>query len=432
MEHGTRVLAQVRQAAALLEAASRSIPDANEKEAVELARAFARAEKLAMAATRRALLRAGDDGARHHGGERDMASLAASLCGTTVAKAGKGLRSARALETVTSGRAAFIDGSLSLDQAQVVADAAVAAPAATPELVAAAGQTSLSGLRARAAAAIAAKRGEEAVQDRERRLAARRFCHIQAAPGGGVRVEALLPTAEGAALLGAVAHATDVVWRSARQRGCNLSMDQARADALVALCRGGGTSEPAGGSPDLILTVDAAALVRGEVRDGEQCVIDGVGPVPVAHARSLLGEAFLTMCVTDGQDVRTLTSTNRVVPARVRKALMLRDPACVVPGCGQRMHLEIDHWRLDFGRGGLTAIDNLCRLCAPHHRLKTRTGWRLDGGPGRWRWLPPRRGSPAQAAPAGPLPAPAAAAAADSTAAGSTPVALGPAVSSSH
>ncbi len=430
MEHGTRVLAQVRQAAALLEAASRSVSDASEKEAVELARAFARAEKVAMAATRRALLQAGDDGARHHGGERDMASLAAKLCGTTVAKAGKGLRSARALETVTSGRAAFLDGSLSLDQAQVVADAAAAAPAAAPDLVAAAEQTSLSGLRAKAAAAIAAKRGEEAAQDLERRLAARRFCHIQAAPGGGVRVEALLPTADGAGLLSAVVHATDVVWRSARRRGCNLSMDQARADALVALCRGGGTSDPAGAPPDLILTVDAAALVRGEVRDDEQCVIDGVGPVPVAHARSLLGEAFLTMCVTYGQDVRTVTSTNRVVPTRVRKALVLRDPACVVPGCGSRTHLEIDHWRLDFDRGGLTALDNLCRLCAPHHRLKTRTGWRLDGGPGRWRWLPPRRGSPAQAAPGPPTPTPAPASA-DSTDAGSAP-ALGPAVSSSH
>nr|MDA8343239.1 HNH endonuclease signature motif containing protein [Actinomycetota bacterium] len=204
----------------------------------------------------------------------------------------------------------------------------------------------------------------------------------------------LLPTREGAAVMRALAQATDRRWRRAWTGGRHLSMDQARADALHEICTGGGT-----GSPELVVTVDAGALVRGETQGGEVCEIGGVGPVPVATARSLLGEAFLTICVTDGTDVRTVTSTSRVVPTRVRKALALRDPACVVPGCGQRSHLEIDHWRLDFSRGGLTALDNLCRLCAPHHRLKTRTGWRLEGGPGRWRWLPPRARQPEARAP---------------------------------
>lgn len=390
MEHGVRALAQVRQATALLEAASRAVPDATSAEAVSLARAFARAEKVAMAGTRRALLHAGDAGARRHGGERDMATLAAQVCGTTVAKATKGLKSARALNGLSAGKNAYLTGTLSLDQAQVVADVAAAVPGAAAQLVAAADQTSLSGLRAQAAAALAARRGEEAAHERERRLAAQRFCRIGPAAGGGVRLEALLPSAEGASVLAAMTAAADAVWREARGRGQHLSMDQARADAVVALCRGGGLTQSTGAPPELVVTVDAAALVRGEVRDGERCVIDGVGPIPVAHARALLGEALFTMCVTDGRDVRTVTSTSRVVPSRVRKALALRDPACVVPGCGQRSHLEIDHWRLDFSRGGLTSLDNLCRLCGPHHRLKTRTGWKIDGGPGQWRWLPPR------------------------------------------
>lgn len=388
-----RVLAQVRQATALLEAASRQLPEVTAEEAVALARAFGVAEKVAMAGTRRAVLQAGEDGARRHGGERDMASLAARVCGTTLAKADKGLKSARTLESLAAGKSAYLAGSLSLDQAQVVADAAAVAPSVTPELVAASSETSLSGLRARAAAALAARQGEEAAADRERRLVARRFCRIGPVPGGGVRLEALFPSAEGAAVLAAVGRAADLEWRAARDRGRRVSMDQARCDALVALCRGAGAPHDAG-PPELMVTVDAAALVRGEVADGERCVIDGVGPVPVAHARAVLGEALLTLCVTEGRDVRSVTSTSRVVPARVRKALVVRDPICVVPGCGQRMHLEIDHWRVDFSRGGLTALENLCRLCAAHHRLKTRTGWRLEGGPGRWRWLAPRGSSP--------------------------------------
>lgn len=388
MDHATRMLAQVRQATALLEAASRVVPEASPAEAVALARSFARAEKVAMAATRRALLRAGDDGARRHGGERDMASLAAQVCGTSIAKASKGLKSAEALSAVSAAPDAYLAGSLSLDQAQVVAEVAAVSPGDATALVAAAERTSLSGLRAQAAAAMGARRGEEAAHERERRLAARRFCRIAPDPGGGVRLEALLPTSDGAVVIAALRDATDTVWREAQRSGAPLSIDQARADALVAMCRGGRRESSA--APELVLTVDAAALVRGELADGERCVIEGVGTVPVAHAQALLGEAFLTMCITDGVDVRTVTSTNRVVPTRVRKALALRDPACVVPGCGQRLHLEIDHWRVDFSYGGLTALENLCRLCGPHHRLKTRTGWRIEGGPGRWQWLAPR------------------------------------------
>lgn len=383
-----RIVGQVRQATALLEATSKVIGEASMEDAVVLARAFAQAEKVAMAATRRALLRAGDEGARKHGGERDVAALAARLTGSTPARAKQGLRSAERASASSEVEQAYVSGALSFDQAVVVTDATVLVPGAAAALVQEAGRSSLVGLRSAAATRVAARRGEQSALERERSLVTRRFCRVASLPGGGVRLEALLPTEEGALVVKALDRATDRCWRQAWARGRHLATDQARADALVALCAGNG--ESASGPPELVVTVDAAALVRGGTHDGELCEIDGVGPVPVTTARGLLGEALLTLCVTDGSDVRTVTSTSRVVPGRVRKALGLRDPTCVVPGCGQRSHLEIDHWRVDFSRGGLSSLDNLCRLCAPHHRLKTRTGWRLDGGPGRWRWLPPR------------------------------------------
>jgi hypothetical protein len=400
MEIGTRTVTQVRQATALLEAASKALGDVTANDAVTLARMFAQAEKVAMAATRRAVLRAGDDGARKHGGDRDMAGLTARLTGTTVARAKQGLKSAERAGAIADVERAYVAGTLSFDQAAVISDTAAKAPAAASQLIREAQRSSLAGLRAAAAATIAALQGEEAALERERRLVARRFCRVGALPDGGVRLEALLPTEEGAAVMRALGSATDHCWRRAWARGRHVSVDQARADALAALVAGGGAaSEPR--SAELVVTVDAASLVRGETEAGETCEIDGVGPVPVSTARGLLGEALLTILVTDGTDVRAVTSTKRVIPTKVRKALVFRDPSCVVPGCGQRSHLEIDHWRLDFSRGGLTALDNLCRLCAPHHRLKTRTGWRLDGGPGRWRWLPPRRPAvPATRAPA--------------------------------
>jgi hypothetical protein len=53
--------------------------------------------------------------------------------------------------------------------------------------------------------------------------------------------------------------------------------------------------------------------------------------------------------------------------------------------------LERDHWRVDFGKQGPTCIDNLCRLCSWHHSQKTNHGWKLEGGPGHWRFYKPDR-----------------------------------------
>ena len=51
--------------------------------------------------------------------------------------------------------------------------------------------------------------------------------------------------------------------------------------------------------------------------------------------------------------------------------------------------LEIDHKDTDYAKGGETRIDNLARLCPYHHHQKTYRGWRLEGGPGQWRFVGP-------------------------------------------
>ncbi|MGA7418306.1 MAG: hypothetical protein WBW80_09955, partial [Acidimicrobiales bacterium] len=43
---------------------------------------------------------------------------------------------------------------------------------------------------------------------------------------------------------------------------------------------------------------------------------------------------------------------------------------------------------------GPTAMWNLCRLCARHHYLRHHKGFRLEGGPGTWQWLPPEQPPP--------------------------------------
>ena len=101
-----------------------------------------------------------------------------------------------------------------------------------------------------------------------------------------------------------------------------------------------------------------------------------------------MGDALTSIVITDGTDVTTVCRLTRHIPAAVASALLERDPTCVVPGCDRADHLEVDHWQVDFARGGPTAWWNLAHLCPHHHRLKTTGRFRLTGGPGRWRFTP--------------------------------------------
>jgi hypothetical protein len=111
--------------------------------------------------------------------------------------------------------------------------------------------------------------------------------------------------------------------------------------------------------------------------------------VAVGYARELLGQALVEVLVAKGTDVTTVYSAGRHVPKRIRSALLLRDPRCVVPHCDARLGLENDHWVTDFANGGLTALDNLARLCHRHHLDRTHHGFELTRTPDGWVWTAP-------------------------------------------
>jgi hypothetical protein len=112
--------------------------------------------------------------------------------------------------------------------------------------------------------------------------------------------------------------------------------------------------------------------------------------VPLSVARELFGDCFVKFVISDGIDVRTVVHYGRSIPAHLKTALQFRDRCCVVPGCGRTFGLEYDHI-VEFAKGGPTTLDNLCRLCRPHHGLKTHKGYRISGGPGHWEWVGPGR-----------------------------------------
>ena len=49
----------------------------------------------------------------------------------------------------------------------------------------------------------------------------------------------------------------------------------------------------------------------------------------------------------------------------------------------------MDHWP-PYDKTRHTRLDELRWLCVWHHYLVTYKGYRLEGSPGDWRWLPPQ------------------------------------------
>jgi hypothetical protein len=327
--------------------------------------------------------------ARHCG--KDSSLLVSVATGTSAHRVRHKLDTMERIEALPVVNDAVSSGQVSVDQAAVIAPALEAAPGAASSLLAAATNGSFEELKKTAGRTLRQARSEEHQVALEQRLHARRRCRVWTRDDGAVCLEARFSPVEGARLQVALDKETDAWFRAAHKAGARDPKERSCADALVALVTGAAKTAGA----QVMVRVDATALHRGSLEEGEICEIEGVGPVSIEAARSLVPGGTLTALITDGVDVRTVTGTTRTIPKRIEVALAERDRCCVVPGCGSTFRLEIDHWRQQFADHGPTELDNLCRLCATHHRMKHREGWHLGGGPGKWKWVPPGRAGPA-------------------------------------
>lgn len=397
-----RLAVALRQAGALVEGAlacARSVEIPGEL-AIELAEAFARIERLAQAGKSLLARRVERTGAARGKGHRDALSWLAQVDGGSLGHAKVELATQAQLEAHPAIADAYLRGAISKHAAKELGSLADIDRRAARELVALAPTLSHKELRAKAEAARRRARSEESAERAEARAHAMRFCRFTPDPAGGLRLEALLTRAAGAKVKAALEAEVEALFTQLAP-GDAANHDHLAADALVRLVAGAaaprGSSGPdygrSGPSTHVLVRVDIGALVRGEVRGGDEvCEIAGIGAIPVRLARALMGDALFTIVLKDARNIHAVTGTHRSIPLPLRAALYERDPVCCVPGCGVDRFLEIDHWKTEYAAGGETSIDNLARLCAKHHAMKTFTGWRLVGGPDRWRWLPPVKG----------------------------------------
>jgi hypothetical protein len=353
--------------------------------------AFAEVERLAAAGRILAARRVESSNVWRRSGHRSAASHVAEATGTGIGPAISTLETARHLTSLPATDEAVRQGTLSESQVKEIAGAAIVQPDAEESLVEAAGQQPLSVLKLRCRRVKAEGRDQQASYAAVRRA---RYLRNWVEDDGAVRFDARLAPDDGARLLAAVQAEADRLGTAARRAGLREPGRALAADALVALASAGrghdGDATGSGGSPGAVVhvRVDHAALVRGRVKPGELCEIPGVGPIPVAVARRLSADAILHVLVTDGVDVTAVAHGGRTIPTALRRALVERDPECVVPGCTARERLEIDHL-VPFAEGGPASLANLARLCHWHHYLKTHHGHRLERREdGSWCWTP--------------------------------------------
>ena len=94
------------------------------------------------------------------------------------------------------------------------------------------------------------------------------------------------------------------------------------------------------------------------------------------------GSALQRVRSKDGR-IQSLGIIDRVFNHWQRKAIVLRDGACVIPGCGVPAGWCELHHVAEHAEGGPTHTDNGVLLCWWHHRaLGSRDGWevRMRGG----------------------------------------------------
>lgn len=288
---------------------------------------------------------------------------------------------------------ALRQGKLSAPQLGLLASSATADPDAAESLLdMVAGEASHQELSAAAARMRACARSKETERARHERVHANRHFRWHQDPGGGIRGEFLCDEVDWARVAPTLEAATKARWKATGSEGGD-AYEAHRLDAFIDLLAGG-KGRARGGArggarPQVLVLVDAEALRRGTTTTGEICEIEGIGPVPVEAAVELLGEGSLQFLVREGKDIRTVTKSTRDLAQKTAAALVARDRTCVVPGCGKRLGLQGDHCHVDFAADGPTELSNLALLCPSHHDMKTQGGWKIKGGPGNWRWIPP-------------------------------------------
>jgi hypothetical protein len=284
------------------------------------------------------------------GGHRSAAHYLAAATGTSVGQASATLETAQQLEQLPDASEAFRTGRLSSAQVREIATAASDAPEFERTLVETALDAPFAKLRDACRRVRAAGTDE---LERHRRAHASRSLRSWTDAAGVWHLHGSGSPTDGAKIMARLDAETDRIFAEARKAGARESTEAYRFDALVRVAESSGTDHtPA--RAHVFVNVDAERLTAesGDATSADGiCEIKGIGPVPVATARALMGDALLTILVKKGVDVTTIAHDGtKTMPIALRRAALAKDPECSVATCSAPT-TEIHHvqWRSDGG-----------------------------------------------------------------------------------
>lgn len=172
------------------------------------------------------------------------------------------------------------------------------------------------------------------------------------------------------------------------------TLAQGRADVLADLLLDGVIPESGlghGVHAKVLVTVPVLTLLG--MPEAAAAELEGYGPIDDATARRLAAHApSFTRLLTHPESgaVLSVGRDRYTVPSDLKLWLRVRDGTCRFPGCGRSAaRSDLDH-TVDWQFHGHTRHDNLAHLCAPHHRLKHHSDWKVQQrGDGVLEWTAP-------------------------------------------
>jgi hypothetical protein len=294
--------------------------------------------------------------------------------------AAKDIRTARSLQRMPRTREALAAGHVTGSAVQMLVYARQAHPAqfhgSEEALVEAAKRLPAPQLHAAVSHWKRQLDWEQGLRDAER-LREHRRLKVTTTLLGMVRMEGELDPETGEVVLTALRDCEHARRRANRHDGTDAPTNtQRRVDALGEICRQwlNGTDRPTVGGerPHLTVTVSVDALVASQGAAGE---LDHVGPVPAEVARRVGCDAGIRRVVlSPSSEPLDVGRKTPVIPAGMRRAVIVRDRHCRFPGC-DRPHTWCDaHHVVHWADGGPTALSNLVLLCRRHHRMVHEAG----------------------------------------------------------
>jgi hypothetical protein len=307
----------------------------------------------------------------------DDAGAVALATGTSMGRAKKTVETGAALRAAPEVGDALAGGEISLDQAGEIAKAEQLKPGSASGLLEVAKKESFHVLRDEARRIrLNAEQHRGLGQRQKEARSARSYTDDL----GMVNINLRFQPHVGTPIVNRADAEAGRLYRDAKSNGNREPFECHLADAYAMLLAGKGTGRTT--RPELVILVSHEVAKRGwtDVRNGEQCKIPGVGPVPPEVAKEIAQDAFLTALCYDGTDLRHFKRWTKSVPVPIRTALELGPPAdfdgvkCI--DCGNRFRNERDHVE-PRNSGGPTATSNL--------------EWRLRSMPRRQDPARPRR-----------------------------------------